>query len=32
LKGKLIRPSIVKIAVPRIAESANPKPVEGEKT
>ena len=32
LKGKLIRPSIVKIAVPHIAESANPKPVEGEKT
>ena len=31
LKGKLIRPSIVKIAVPHIAESANPKPVEGEK-
>jgi len=32
LKGKLVRPSIVKIAVPHIAESANPKPVEGEKT
>jgi len=32
LKGKLIRPSIVKIAVPHMAESANPKPVEGEKT
>jgi molecular chaperone GrpE len=32
LKGKLIRPSIVKIAVPHITESANPKPVEGEKT
>jgi molecular chaperone GrpE len=32
LKGKLIRPSIVKIAVPHIAESANSKPVEGEKT
>jgi len=31
LKGKLIRPSIVKIAVPHIAESDNPKPVEGEK-
>ena len=32
LKGKLIRPSIVKIAVPHMAESANPKPVDGEKT
>ena len=32
LKGKLIRPSIVKIAVPHMAESANLKPVEGEKT
>jgi molecular chaperone GrpE len=32
LKGKLIRPSIVKIAVPHIAESDNSKPVEGEKT
>jgi len=32
LRGKLIRPSIVKIAVPHMAESANRKPVEGEKT
>ena len=32
LKGRLVRPSIVKIAVPHITESANPKPVEGEKT
>ena len=32
LKGKLIRPSIVKIAVSHIAESDSPKPIEDEKT
>jgi len=32
LKGKLIRPSIVKIAVPHIAESQTPRPAEGEKS
>jgi len=32
LKGKLIRPSIVKIAVPHIAESQTPGPAEGEKS
>ncbi len=32
LKGKLIRPSIVKIAVPHMAESDKSKPIESEKT
>lgn len=32
LKGKLIRPSIVKIAVPHIAESGNIEPTKGEKS
>lgn len=32
LKGKLVRPSIVKIAVPQIAEPVNPEPVESGKS
>lgn len=32
LKGRLVRPSIVKIAVPQIAEPVNPEPVESAKS
>jgi molecular chaperone GrpE len=32
LKGRLVRPSIVKIAVPQIEETVNPEPVEGGKS
>jgi molecular chaperone GrpE len=32
LKGRLVRPSIVKIAVPQIAEPVNPEPVESGKS
>jgi len=32
MKGKLVRPSIVKISVPHIAEPVNPEPVESGKS